>query len=49
MSVKVLTVQKRSIAKELYDTGYPIMDICKTLKISKATLYRALKTTGKAQ
>jgi DNA invertase Pin-like site-specific DNA recombinase len=40
----VLTMQKRSIAKELYDTGHPIMDICQTLKISKATLYRAIKT-----
>jgi DNA invertase Pin-like site-specific DNA recombinase len=42
--LKVITVQKRSIAKELYDTGHPIMDICRTLKISRASLYRALKT-----
>ena len=42
----VLTVQKRSIAKELYDTGHPIAAICHTLKISKA-LYRALKTGEK--
>jgi DNA invertase Pin-like site-specific DNA recombinase len=41
---KVITVQKRSIAKELYDSGHPILDICRTLKISRATLYRALKT-----
>ena len=41
----VITVQKRSIAKELYDTGHPIMDICRTLKISRATLYRAIKPT----
>jgi DNA invertase Pin-like site-specific DNA recombinase len=41
---KVMTVQKRSIAQELYDTGYPIADICRTLKISRASLYRALKT-----
>src|SRR5918997_3041887 len=40
----VITVQKRSIAKELYDSGHPIQDICRTLKISKATLYRTLKT-----
>jgi DNA invertase Pin-like site-specific DNA recombinase len=46
---KVITVQKRSIAKELYDTGHPIMDICHTLKISRATLYRALKTDEKDQ
>jgi DNA invertase Pin-like site-specific DNA recombinase len=38
---KAITVQKRSIAQELYDTGHPIMDICRTLKISRATLYRA--------
>jgi len=40
---KVLTVQKRSIARELYDTGHPIQDICRTLKISRASLYRAIK------
>jgi DNA invertase Pin-like site-specific DNA recombinase len=43
---KVLTVQKRSIARELYDNGHPIMDICRTLKISRASLYRALKRGG---
>src|ERR687896_624751 len=43
---KVITIQKRSIAKELYDSGHPIADICKTLKISRATLYRALKRGG---
>jgi DNA invertase Pin-like site-specific DNA recombinase len=41
---KAITVQKRSIAQGLYDTGHPIMDICRTLKISRATLYRALET-----
>jgi DNA invertase Pin-like site-specific DNA recombinase len=41
---KAITVQKRSIAQELYDTGHPILDICRTLKISRASLYRALKT-----
>jgi DNA invertase Pin-like site-specific DNA recombinase len=41
---KAMSVQKRSIAQELYDTGHPIQDICRTLKISRATLYRALKT-----
>jgi DNA invertase Pin-like site-specific DNA recombinase len=46
---KVLTAQKRSIAKELYDTGHSIADICYTLKISKATLYRALKSAGNEQ
>jgi DNA invertase Pin-like site-specific DNA recombinase len=46
---KVLTVQKRSIAQELYNTGHPIMDICRTLKISRATLYRYIKTGERAQ
>jgi DNA invertase Pin-like site-specific DNA recombinase len=41
---KAITVQKRSIAQELYDTGHPIMDICRTLKISRATLYRSIRT-----
>jgi DNA invertase Pin-like site-specific DNA recombinase len=45
---KVITVQKRSIAQELYDTGHPIMDICRTLKISRASLYRAIKSGEKA-
>ena len=46
---KALTVQKRSIAKELYDTGYPVMDICRTLKISRASLYRAIKSGDNGQ
>ena len=45
----VLTIQKRSIAKELYDAGHPIMDICRTLRISRASLYRVLKTREKEQ
>jgi DNA invertase Pin-like site-specific DNA recombinase len=44
---KAMTVQKRSIAQELYDSDHPILGICRTLKISKATLYRTLKTGGK--
>jgi DNA invertase Pin-like site-specific DNA recombinase len=46
---KAVTVQKRSIAKELYDTGHPIMDICRTLKISRASLYRAIKSGDNGQ
>jgi DNA invertase Pin-like site-specific DNA recombinase len=46
---KALTRQRLSIAKELYDTGHPIMDICRILKISKATLYRAIKTGERNQ
>jgi DNA invertase Pin-like site-specific DNA recombinase len=44
---KALTYQRRSIARELYDAGHPILDICHTLKISRATFYRALKPTGR--
>jgi DNA invertase Pin-like site-specific DNA recombinase len=40
----VITAQKRSIAQELYNTGHPILDICRTLKISRASLYLAIKT-----
>jgi DNA invertase Pin-like site-specific DNA recombinase len=40
---KALTSKQRSIAKELYEKWHPIAEICQTLKISKATLYRALK------
>ena len=44
---KAITVQKRNVAQELYDSGHPILDICRTLKISRASLYRALKTERK--
>src|ERR671919_535565 len=40
----VLTVKQLSIARDLYEKRHPIADICRTLKISKATLYRAIKT-----
>jgi DNA invertase Pin-like site-specific DNA recombinase len=46
---KVITVQKRSIVKELYDTGHPILDICRTLNISRATLYRAIQTEARGR
>jgi DNA invertase Pin-like site-specific DNA recombinase len=46
---KVITVQKRSIARELYAAGHPVMDICRTLKISRASLYRAIKTVENQQ
>jgi DNA invertase Pin-like site-specific DNA recombinase len=39
-----LTLRQRSIAQDLYEKRHPIAEICRTLKISKATLYRALKT-----
>jgi DNA invertase Pin-like site-specific DNA recombinase len=41
---KALTGKQRSIAKDLYDKHHPIAEICRTLKISKATLYRSIKT-----
>ena len=46
---KVLTGKKLSIAQDLYDKRHPIAEICQTLKISKATLYRSIKTGKKDQ
>jgi DNA invertase Pin-like site-specific DNA recombinase len=41
---KALTARQLSIAKALYnDKQHSIAEICRTLKISRATLYRALK------
>jgi DNA invertase Pin-like site-specific DNA recombinase len=40
---KALTAEQRSIAQDLYDKRHPILEICRTLKISKATLYRSIK------
>jgi DNA invertase Pin-like site-specific DNA recombinase len=39
---KALTVKQIGIAHDLYAKHHPIAEICRTLKISKATLYRAL-------
>jgi DNA invertase Pin-like site-specific DNA recombinase len=41
---KVLTDRKLSIAKDLYDRRHPIAEILQTLKVSKATFYRSIKT-----
>jgi DNA invertase Pin-like site-specific DNA recombinase len=41
---KVLTGRKLSIAQDLYDRRHPIAEILQTLKVSKATLYRSIKT-----
>jgi DNA invertase Pin-like site-specific DNA recombinase len=42
---KALTDRQIHIAQSLYaDTNTSIPEICRTLKVSKATLYRALKT-----
>jgi len=36
---KVLTGKQLSIAQDLYEKRHPIAEICRTLKVSKATLY----------
>jgi DNA invertase Pin-like site-specific DNA recombinase len=41
---KALTGKELSIAQDLYDKRHPIAEICQTLKISKATLYRYIKS-----
>jgi DNA invertase Pin-like site-specific DNA recombinase len=42
---KALTPRQRSIAQSLYDDPKnSIQEICRTLKISKTTLYRSIKT-----
>ncbi len=46
---QALTYQRLSIAQELYEKKHPIADICRTLKISKATLYRYIKTGERDQ
>jgi DNA invertase Pin-like site-specific DNA recombinase len=41
---KALTPQQRKIAQALYDDpNNSILEICRTLKISKVTLYRSIK------
>src|ERR671919_239977 len=39
---KVLTGKQLSIAQDLYEKRHPIAEICRTLKVSKATLYRSI-------
>jgi DNA invertase Pin-like site-specific DNA recombinase len=41
---KALTGRKLTIAQDLYDRRHPIQEILQTLKISRATLYRSIKT-----
>jgi DNA invertase Pin-like site-specific DNA recombinase len=41
---KVLTSRKLSIAQDLYDKRHSIPEICRTLRISKSTLYRSIDT-----
>jgi DNA invertase Pin-like site-specific DNA recombinase len=40
---KALITRQLGIARDLYDKRHPIAEICRTLKISKATLYRYIK------
>jgi DNA invertase Pin-like site-specific DNA recombinase len=47
---KALSPQQRKIAQALYnDPTNSIQDICRTLKISKVTLYRSIKTGEREQ
>jgi DNA invertase Pin-like site-specific DNA recombinase len=46
---KALTAKQLGIAYDLYEKRYPIADICRTLKISRATLYRYIKARGRGQ
>jgi DNA invertase Pin-like site-specific DNA recombinase len=41
---KALTGRKLSIAQDLYERRHPIPEILQILKISRATLYRAIKS-----
>jgi DNA invertase Pin-like site-specific DNA recombinase len=40
---KVLSGKQLSIAQDLYEKRHPIAEICRTLKISRATLYRSTR------
>ncbi len=47
---RALTGKQRAIAQSLYDDPKnSIAEICRTLKISKVTLYRNIKTGGREQ
>jgi DNA invertase Pin-like site-specific DNA recombinase len=41
---KVLTGKRLGIAQALYEKRHPIAEICQTLKVSRATLYRTIKS-----
>jgi DNA invertase Pin-like site-specific DNA recombinase len=44
---KALTARQFDIARDLYEKRRPIAEICRTLKISKATLHRYIQTKGR--
>jgi DNA invertase Pin-like site-specific DNA recombinase len=46
---KALNAKQLSIAQDLYDKRHPIAEICRTLKISKTTLYRTIQTETRDQ
>jgi DNA invertase Pin-like site-specific DNA recombinase len=46
---KALTGKQLTIARDLYEKRHPIADICRTLKISRATLYRSIRLRGREQ
>jgi DNA invertase Pin-like site-specific DNA recombinase len=46
---EALTGKQLGIARDLYEKRHPITEICRTLKVSRATLYRVLKTRERAQ
>jgi DNA invertase Pin-like site-specific DNA recombinase len=46
---QALTARQLGIARDLYDKRHPIAEICRTLKVSKATLYRHIKTGEREQ
>ncbi len=46
---KVLIGKQVGIARDLYEKHHPIVEICRTLKISKATLYRHIKIGDRDQ
>jgi DNA invertase Pin-like site-specific DNA recombinase len=46
---QALTARQLGIARDLYKKQHPIAETCRTLKISRATLYRSLKTGEKEQ
>jgi DNA invertase Pin-like site-specific DNA recombinase len=41
---RALTARQLGIAQDLYEKRHPIAEICRTLKISRPTLYRSIKT-----
>jgi DNA invertase Pin-like site-specific DNA recombinase len=46
---KALTVKQVGIAQDLYEKRHPIAEICRTLKISRATLYRAIQAEARGR